>query len=691
VGSAHSPQLLRQLAGSVHGASAANTATATAPPSKLPNAAQGVDVASFQEKPGINWSQVSGQQIKFAAVKATEGDYYQNPYALKDLTAAKAAGLSVAAYAFAIPNGGGSSASPVTQANDIINYLQSGSAGVPPIMLDIEYDPYKTQDGTNDCYGLSQAAMVTWISQFAAQVKSRTGLDPIIYSTAGWWASCTGDSAGFAADPLWIASVNGQTSPGTLPASWPSGGWTYWQYDQGSVTGISGSVDLDQLTPNLLDLLNPGDQQAAAGATITPVQMQASQTGLTYSASGLPGTLTIDSTTGKITGTAPSTAGTSPVTITATSSSPSATTSVSFTWYVHGTLSVNPPANQSTAEGGPVDIQVPSVSDTPAEPPVTFSAPVLPPGLSITTAGLITGWPEAPGTYQVTVYAADSLEAAGSASFTWTVGTAPGTGPTGPVRLAAGGKCLNDVGNSSANGTQADIWTCNGSTSQKYTYAQDESLRIHGKCLTAQGSAALKVLLEPCTGTSPGQWMPVYPRSVNAKAGAVPLALVNPASGWCLGVAGSTSNGARVLAGSCNGTTYQAWTLPAGPVGSQLPGKCLDDRANSTVNGTRIQLWSCDGTAAQQWTPEPDGTIRVHGKCLDVHSGATASGTPVDLWSCNGTAAQQWHLVATGAGIAAVNPHSSRCLTDPGDSTTDGTALQIATCSGAPGERWRAQ
>jgi GH25 family lysozyme M1 (1,4-beta-N-acetylmuramidase) len=690
VGAAHSPQLLKELAAS-GGTTSAQKAASTAS-SVLSGAAQGVDVASFQHPSGaaINWAQVASAGKKFAAVKSTEGDYYENRYALNDLAQARAAGLSVAAYAFAIPNGGGSSASPVTQADDIINYLKSGSAGIPPIMLDIEYDPYVSQDGTNQCYGLSQSAMVTWISNFVTEVKNKTGLYPIIYSTTGWWTSCTGNSASFASDPLWIASFNtlNPPSPGPLPAGWAN--WTYWQYaSNGTVSGISGSVDLDQLNPGMLTLLNPGDQQGAEGAAVnTGVLAQGS--GLTYSASGLPSGLSIDSSTGVITGSLPSAPGAYPVTVQVTDSTPT-TVSASFTWYVHGTLTVNPPGNQSTTEGGPVDIQVPSVSDTPAEPPVTFSAPVLPPGLSITTAGLITGWPEAPGTYQVTVHAADSLEAAGSASFTWTVGTAPGTGPAGPVRLSAGGKCLNDVGNSSANGTQADIWTCNGSTSQKYTYAGDESLRIHGKCVTAQGSAALRVLLEPCTGAAAGQWMLVYPRSVNPKAGTVPLGLVNPASGWCLGVPGSTSNGTRVLAGSCNGTTYQAWTLPAGPVGSQLPGKCLDDRANSTVNGTTIDLWSCNGTAAQQWTPEPDGTIRVHGKCLDVHSGATASGTPVDLWSCNGTAAQQWHLLPAGAGSGIVNPHSGRCLTDPGDATVSGTALQIVSCAGAPGQRWRVQ
>jgi GH25 family lysozyme M1 (1,4-beta-N-acetylmuramidase) len=702
-GYTHSPQLLRELAGPAHsGTTVINGPRAAATAGPVAGAAQGIDVSSHQESQsgGINWKTIAGDGIKFAAVKSTEGAYYTNPYALTDLPGAQSAGLTTVAYAFAIPNGGSNgsvhySSSPAVQADDLVNYLTGNGLTVPPVMLDIENDPYAGPlpggDGTTgSCYGLSQSAMVSWISGFNAEIQARTGQLPIIYTNPSWWSTCTGGSTVFGQTPIWAASWTTASSP-SLPAGWST--WNLWQYtDMGVVTGITGNTDLDQLNPGLITLLNPGIQHDPAASAIqtlkvTPFTVSPAPS-LTFTQSGLPAGLTIDTTTGQITGTTPAVPGPSHVIVTATDPGPGTTGTATFTWDVYGTITVTPGTNQSTVAGAPVYQQMTAADSASGYSP-SFTASGLPGGVSISSNGLITGWPDSPGTYNSTVTATDSLNGSGSASFTWTVSAAPGTGPTGPVRLDAGGKCLNDVGNSSANGTQTDIWTCNGSTSQKYTYAQDESLRIHGKCLTAQGSAALKVLLEPCTGTSSGQWMPVYPRSVNAKAGAVPLALVNPASGWCLGVPGSTSNGARVLAGSCNGTTYQAWTPPAGPVGSQLPGKCLDDRANSTVNGTTIDLWSCNGTAAQQWTAEPDGTIRVHGKCLDVHSGATASGTPVDLWSCNGTAAQQWHLLPDGAGARIVNPHSGRCLTDPGDATVSGTALKIVTCAGAPGQRWR--
>lgn len=63
--------------------------------------------------------------IQFAAVKATEGAYYQNPFALTDLAKARAAGLSVVAYTFALPNGNGGSSSPVAQADYLIRQYSS--------------------------------------------------------------------------------------------------------------------------------------------------------------------------------------------------------------------------------------------------------------------------------------------------------------------------------------------------------------------------------------------------------------------------------------------------------------------------------------------------------------------------------------------------------------------------------------
>jgi len=327
-GATHSPQVLRQLAGGAAGHRPVRPA--------LAGALQGVDVASFQHPNGaaINWGQVASAGIQFAAVKVTEGAYYQNPYALSDLAQAGAAGLSVMAYAFAIPNGDGASASPVVQADYVLNYLAGAGGPLPRIMLDIEYDPYVSTDHTNECYGLSKSAMVTWIAQFDAEVQARTGQDPIIYTPPPWWQTCTGGASGFRQVPVWVPDYSGGSSP-TLPPGWTN--WAFWQYtSSGTVSGIStpGNTDLDQLNPGRISLLDPGQRSGVTGHLVRlwikpadPVQGQT----LSFSATGLPPGITISSR-GLITG-APTAAGRFSITVRAKDGHGLSGT-VSFRWTV---------------------------------------------------------------------------------------------------------------------------------------------------------------------------------------------------------------------------------------------------------------------------------------------------------------------------------------------------------------------
>ena len=195
-------------------------------------AAEGVDVAAAQHPGGapIDWAQVAAAGYTFAAIKATEGDYYANPYGTADLAGAQAAGLSVTGYHFAIPNVSGGAA----QAAYAVRHGVAGGGALPP-ELDVEYDPYARTDRTNACYGLSPARMVAWIGAFVTETHRLTGQFPIIYSTAAWWDACTADSAAFGSDPLWVAAY----APGSpaLPSGWAD--WTFWQFTSGAtVPGI---------------------------------------------------------------------------------------------------------------------------------------------------------------------------------------------------------------------------------------------------------------------------------------------------------------------------------------------------------------------------------------------------------------------------------------------------------------------
>ena len=586
VGATHSPELLSQLRG--RSRNVPLTGTGEMGPAVLASAAiagdeQGVDVASFQHPGGaaIDWSQVAASGIGFAAVKATEGAYYKNPYALTDLAGAEAAGLSVVAYAFAIPNGNGSSNSPVTQANYLLKYLGSYAA-VVPVMLDIEYNPYSG----GQCYGVKGSKMVAWVAAFDAQIQARTGRMPIIYTPPAWWDSCTGNSTGFGPDPLWVPSIT--TGSPVLPDGWAN--WTIWQYSgTGTVPGIdaTGATDLDQASAAFLGLLNPGTQDQSDGAPGLPA------------AAGHPGP------------------------------------------GPDGELHRDRPA----ARGVTHRVREPHRLAHPGR--------------------------QLPGPdqrirrgrgHRVTVLQLDRhrRDRAGA----------------GPVRFGVGGKCLDDVANRSANGTPVALGTCTGAAAQ-WTAAADRSLRIHGQCLSVSGSArrsGAREVLEPCAGYASQQW------AVGTGAH-----LVNGGAGLCLSGSAGGTTGSRVWLGSCATGASRAWTLPAGPVQSQLPGQCV-----ASQTGSAVVLAPCSGLAAQQWTAQPDGTVRQAGQCLAVAGAGTASGTGVDLATCTGGPGQQWQIDPAGAGQQLANPQSGLCLADPSDSTASGTQLVIASCTGGdPGTGWR--
>jgi hypothetical protein len=261
----------------------------------------------------------------------------------------------------------------------------------------------------------------------------------------------------------------------------------------------------------------------------------------------------------------------------------------------------------------------------------------------------------------------------------------------GAARLSLGGKCLDDRGNATANGTKVQIWACNGGASQNWQFVPDGypggagTVVIHGKCLdivgrgTANGS---KAQLWSCTKGANQQWF-LYGFGD----------LYNPVSGKCLDDPGSsTGNGTQLDISTCTGTPNQAWTLTASPVQSGVSGKCMDDTANASNNGNKIQIYTCNGLPNQKWVLAADGTLRVNGKCLDVTGKSLLDGAKIQLWTClttNGQPApnQQWLVGPNGE---LINANSGRCLDDPGGPTANGTQLDQQDCYGNVSEVWAA-
>ncbi|SNY24795.1 PQQ-dependent sugar dehydrogenase [Paractinoplanes atraurantiacus] len=132
----------------------------------------------------------------------------------------------------------------------------------------------------------------------------------------------------------------------------------------------------------------------------------------------------------------------------------------------------------------------------------------------------------------------------------FTFGATSNGGGTGRI-VGAGGSCVDVNGNSSADGTKIQLWTCGTGANQQWART-GSTWRSLGKCMSVAG--------------------------------------------------GATADGSLVQLSTCNGSTAQNWT--AGSNGSLVngSGKCLDANGASSANGTQLILWTCHGGTNQRWT-----------------------------------------------------------------------------------------
>jgi ricin-type beta-trefoil lectin protein/glycosyl hydrolase group 75 (putative chitosanase) len=113
-------------------------------------------------------------------------------------------------------------------------------------------------------------------------------------------------------------------------------------------------------------------------------------------------------------------------------------------------------------------------------------------------------------------------------------------------------KCMDDPNSSTTNGTQLEIWTCNGGANQQFT-ATGGTLRTEGKCLDAPG--------------------------------------------------GATANGTIVELWTCNGGANQQFSYQSdGTIRGSQSGKCVTVQNAATTNGSKLILWTCNSGGNEHWT-----------------------------------------------------------------------------------------
>jgi sugar lactone lactonase YvrE len=195
------------------------------------------------------------------------------------------------------------------------------------------------------------------------------------------------------------------------------------------------------------------DATVAVGGAMTPIAVAGSKGigTLSYSATGLPGGVSIESGTGVISGTPTDAAGAYPVTVTVSDQTPGTpdTATTPFTLTLTTGLNVDSIANVTDNKGVALSpVQVHALGGTPG---YSYAATGLPTGVSIDSSGVISGTPtDAVGKYGVHVTVTDSAQKTTSTDFTLTELPAL-TGPTGGDPLA--GLRINEV---KATGTPAN-------------------------------------------------------------------------------------------------------------------------------------------------------------------------------------------------------------------------------------------
>lgn len=214
----------------------------------------GIDVSHWEAP--VEWSMVRAQGIRFAFIKATEGETYVDSTFDENWAGAKRAGILRGAYHFFHPN-----MNPTRQAERFIQTVRAvGDGGELPPVIDLEAADEIGRDTI-----ISRAK--TWIDR----VQQTLGKRPIIYSSPYFlkdsFSVPGGGPPAWTKDyVLWIA--NYEVSEPYLPKGWLK--WTFWQYtDKGRISGINTNVDLDWFNGTVAQLYQFAGVQLPGQGTYT--------------------------------------------------------------------------------------------------------------------------------------------------------------------------------------------------------------------------------------------------------------------------------------------------------------------------------------------------------------------------------------------------------------------------------------
>lgn len=193
---------------------------------------KGVDVSRYQGP--VDWEAIASAGIRFAAARATIGNYYTDPTFGANWRGIKSAGIFRTAYHVLRPDNSAQSQM------DLFLLALEGEPSDMPLALDVEI----VKSGEDDD-PFPPAQINSRVLQCAQILEKETDRKPIFY-TAVWVVNhmlLDGKPPDFLGDyDLWVA--NYEVEEPILPAGWSK--WRIWQYTQkGEPIGMPEASALD--------------------------------------------------------------------------------------------------------------------------------------------------------------------------------------------------------------------------------------------------------------------------------------------------------------------------------------------------------------------------------------------------------------------------------------------------------------
>jgi subtilisin family serine protease len=404
---------------------------------------------------------------------------------------------------------------------------------------------------------------------------------------------------------------------------------------------------------------NPGEQFTAVGQSVTLRKIEA-PTATRFSATGLPAGLSINATTGVITGVIGSTSN-NITQVTATDAA-GASTTTSFRWnVVLGRGRITGPGSHCVASRGP------ETND--GRPIVLYGC------LDGSREQRFTLWPD--GRYEVkgTCMTAGSpvVQRAcdGSPDQVWSARS------SGEVVNPATGRCLTaassnwDAALSLAPCAAVPLQLFRTPSGLDQDVISVENPRFQG---TLKGTAVRKRMVATNQDTT---------QRLAWAATTLPAGLaINATTGMISGTVttAQTSKVALTVTNETGQTRTESFTWQVGDGRILGPnGHCADSTNGSDADGNPIQLYDCGtNNNAQLWTVHSNGRLEVLGKCMTVAS----DGVSVVLNACGTAAAQTWAV----SGSTLRHPLTGKCLTAP--AADRNVKLTLTACGNGAGQIW---